>query len=299
MSDPTQIVPGQLIVDDRGRVAQLHGMGVQRVGDRWFAWGEDKAAGDRFTAIACYSSHDFAQWRYEGDSLSAGVGELAPDRIVERPKVLAHPDGYWVMIVHLDTAEYQTARVGYAVADNPVGPYEFRGSERPLGNESRDIGVYQEGDIGYLLSEDRQNGLHIYRLRADYLAAEEIIVTLRQHDRPEWGYESPTLIKHDGRYFFFGSDLTYWEMNDNKYAVATAMQGPWSSWENIAPAGTKTWESQVSVVTPVGDGYVYVGDRWTPDDLESSPPVLLPLRIVGNRVQLEWRDRWSITELLP
>jgi len=295
----TTIVPGRAFLDDRGRIAQLHGIGLQRVGDRWFAWGEDKAAGDRFTAVACYSSPDLATWRYEGDSLVASTGELAPDRIVERPKVLQHPDGHWVMLLHLDTPEYGTARVGYAVADNPVGPYEFRGSERPLGNESRDIGVYQEDGVGYLLSEDRKNGLHVYRLSDDYLSAAEIVVTLRQQDRPELGYESPTLVAHEGRYFLFGSDLTYWNMNDNKYAVAPALSGPWSPWRDIAQAGTRTYESQVSVVAPVGHGYVYVGDRWTPEDLESSPAVFLPLRIVDDRVKLEWRDQWSIEELLP
>ncbi|WP_460796809.1 family 43 glycosylhydrolase [Microbacterium sp. GXF0217] len=291
------IVPGEVVLDDRGRIAQLHGIGVQQIGDRWYAWGEDKAAGDRFTAIACYSTGDFATWRYEGDSLVASTGELAPDRIVERPKVLPRPDGSWIMLVHLDTPGYDTARVGYAIADNPVGPYRFLHSERPLGNESRDIGVYQEGESAYLLSEDRQKGLQIYRLRDDYLAAEELLVTLRQQDRPEFGYESPTLVKHSGRYYLFGSDLTFWFMNDNKYAVADSLSGPWSSWQNIAPAGTNTYESQVSVVVPVGEGYVYVGDRWTPEDLESSPTVMLPLRIEGNRVDLGWRDEWRIDEL--
>lgn len=295
----SDIVPGQAFLDDRGRVAQLHGIGLQRIGDRWYAWGEDKTAGDRFTAVACYSSDDLAQWRYEGDSLVAGTGELAPDRIVERPKVLPHPDGHWVMLVHLDAEGYDTARVGYAVADNPVGPYEFRRSERPLGNESRDIGVFQEGDTGYLLSEDRNHGLRIYRLRPDYLGAEAVVATLRQQDRPEYGYESPTMVTHDGRYFLFGSDLTFWNMNDNKYAVAPAIEGPWSPWRDIAPSGSRTFDSQVSVVVPVGDGYVYVGDRWTPDDLQTSPAVVLPLRIVGDRVDLRWHDRWNIGELLP
>ena len=295
-SAPT-ITPGRTFVDDRGLVAQLHGIGVQQIGDRWFAWGEDKAAGDRFTAIACYSTDDFASWRFEGASLVADAGELGADRIVERPKVLQRPDGTWVMLVHLDTEGYETARVGYAIADNPVGPYTFQHSERPLGNESRDIGVFQENGIGYLLSEDRHNGLHIYRLRDDYLGAEEIVATLRQQDRPELGYESPTLVRHDGRYFLFGSDLTYWSMNDNKYAVAETLEGPWGDWRDIAPAGTNTFESQVSVVVPVGDGYVYIGDRWTPDDLQASPPVFLPLRIEGSRVDLEWRDEWAIDEL--
>jgi hypothetical protein len=297
LMSPNQITPGQVVVDDRGRIAQLHGIGLLRIGDRWYAWGEDKAAGDRFTAVACYSSEDLASWRYEGDSLVAASGELSPDRIVERPKVLRRPDGRWVMLVHLDTAEYTTARVGYALADDPVGPYEFMRSEQPLGNESRDIGVFQEGEVGYLLSEDRKNGLHIYRLRDDYLGVESIVTTLRQQDRPGLGYESPALVKHEGRYFLFGSDLTYWDMNDNKYSIASELAGPWSAWRDIAPSGSRTFESQVSVVVPVAQGFVYVGDRWTADDLESSPLVMLPLRITDDRVALAWRERWSIDEL--
>ena len=51
----TEIILGEVFIDDRGRTAQLHGIGLQRVGDRWFAWGEDKAAGDPFTAFVGYS----------------------------------------------------------------------------------------------------------------------------------------------------------------------------------------------------------------------------------------------------
>lgn len=291
------IHPGTTFVDDRGDIAQLHGIGLLRHDDRWFAWGEDKTNSDRFTTVACYSSTDLATWRYEGNALTASDGDLAPDRIVERPKVLRHPDGHWVMFLHIDSPDYADARVGYAVADSPTGPYTYIRSERPLGNLSRDIGVYQEDGTGFLLSEDRDNGLHIYRLRPDYLGVEEVVVTLRQQDRPEIGYESPALVKHDGTYIVFGSDLTGWQMNDNKYSTAVALAGPWSPWRDLAPAGTRTFESQVSTVVPVGDGYAYVGDRWDPENLFASPAVVLPLRIESGSVVLEWRDRWTIEEL--
>ncbi|NLP84290.1 family 43 glycosylhydrolase [Microbacterium sp. CFH 90308] len=286
-----------MFVDDRGRTAQLHGIGLQRVGGRWLAWGEDKTAGDRFTAVACYSSADLAQWTFEGDALVAGDGDIGPDRIVERPKALQRPDGTWVMLLHIDTADYAFARVGYAVADRPEGPYAYVGSERPLGNISRDIGVFQEDGVGYLLSEDRDHGLHIYRLRDDYLAVESVVATLRQQANPAIGYESPTLVRHEGTYYLFGSDLTGWSMNDNMYTSAPALTGPWADWQPMAPAGTRTYESQVSVVAPVGDGYVYVGDRWTPELLAESPAVWLPLRIEDGRVRLEWRDEWRTDEL--
>lgn len=292
-----RIRPGEVLVDDRGSIAQLHGIGVQRVGGHWYAWGEDKTAGDRFTAVACYRSTDLASWEYLGDALAAGGGDLAPDRIVERPKALQRPDGRWVLIMHIDSADYSDAKVGYAVGDAPEGPFDYRGSERPLGNLSRDIGVYQEDGIGYLLSEDRDHGLRIYRLRPDYCGVESVIATLRQQDRPEIGYESPTLIRHEGTYYLFGSDLTGWDLNDNKYSTARSLEGPWSPWQDFAPAGTRTFDSQVSVVLPVEGAHVYIGDRWNRDDLASSAPVWLPLHVEEGRAELIWRDDWSIEEL--
>lgn len=287
------IRPGEVIVDDRGRVAQLHGVGIQRVGDRWYAWGEDKTAGSTFSAVACYSSEDFVTWHYEGDSLVATpTGDLAADRVVERPKVLQNPDGQWVMLLHIDNADYSDARVGYAIADTPAGPYTYIRSERPWGNLSRDIGVYEENGVGYLLSEDRDNGLHIYRLRRDLLGVESLVATLRQQERPDIGYESPTLVKHDDLYYLFGSDLTGWSTNDNKYATAHRLDGPWSSWRDFAPPGTATFDSQVSVVVPVGPGFVYVGDRWLRDDLANSAAVWLPLEITDGAATLRWHDEW-------
>lgn len=291
------IRPGTVFLDDRGEVAQLHGIGITRVGDRWFAWGEDKSAGDRFRSIACYSSADLASWRFEGDALVASEGDVGPDRIVERPKVLQRPDGVWVMYLHIDDAEYAAARVGFATADRPQGPFTYIGSERPLGNISRDIGVYQEDGVGYLLSEDRDNGLHIYRLAPDYLGVDAVVATLRQQARPEIGYESPTLIRQGAHYLLFGSDLTGWDLNDNMYATATDLAGPWSPWRHIAPPGTRTFDSQVSVVLPVGKGYVYIGDRWNRDDLFRSPAVWLPLEVRDGRATLTWRDAWRIEDL--
>lgn len=291
------IRPGTPFLDEAGRVVQLHGVGVQRVGDRWLAWGEDKSAGGTFSGIACYASPDLATWTSLGTALAPGAGDIGLDRVVERPKVLRRPDGAWVMVLHVDTADYAAARVGFAISDRPDGPYEYVGSERPLGNISRDIGVFQEGRVGYLLSEDRDHGLRIYRLRDDYLGVEEVVVTLRQQDRPELGYESPALARHAGRYFLFGSDLTGWSLNDNKYCTATNLAGPWSPWRDLAPVGSHTFESQVSTVVEVPGGFVYVGDRWLRENLHDSPAVWLPLILDADCATLVWRDAWSLGDL--
>lgn len=308
------IEPGTVLKDESGAIAQLHGIGLQRFGHRFWAWGEDKRSGSTFSAVAAYSSADLTTWRFEREALSADPSDgadLAPDRIVERPKVLQRPDGTYVMLLHLDRVgqtddgnfHYVDARVGFAYASAPQGPFTFMHGERPLGHESRDIGVYQEDGVGYLLSEDRIHGTAIYRLAEDYLSIEERVALIVDESAPYPGYESPTLIKHEGTYYLFASQLTGWDTNDNVYATATSLAGPWSSWTHFAPVGTNTWDSQVSVVLPVvgADGvtrYLYVGDRWTPQDLANSPAVWLPLSIENGVANLPWRESWDpISEL--
>lgn len=299
------IEPGRLFLDDQGRVAQLHGVGIQHLDGLFWAWGEDKAHGSTFAGVACYSSPDLATWTSHGHALSPDpeVADLAPDRIVERPKVLRNPSGTYVMLLHVESADYSDARVGWAVSDRPQGPYRYLRSERPLGNISRDIGVFADDDgTGYLLSEDRENGLHVYRLAADYLSVEEIVSTTlappSDHPAGPHGYESPTVVKHEGLYYLFGSDLSGWAANDNKVTTAASLAGPWAEWVDFAPPGTATFGSQTSVVVQVEGSettsHVYVGDRWDETDLAHSAPVWLPLHLDAGHARLEWRDSWTV-----
>jgi Glycosyl hydrolases family 43 len=310
MSDPVyapsgRIAPGKLFRDQFGAVAQLHGVGIRQFGDRFYAWGEDKSRGDLFSGVACYSSTDLATWTFHGHALTAdtSIPDLGPDRIIERPKVLQAPDGRYVMFLHVESKDYSYARLGWAVSDRPEGPYTYLRSERPLGNISRDIGVFQDEDgTGYVLSEDREHGLHIYRLSEDYLEVVEIVSTTlappSDHPAGRHGYESPTVVRYEGLYYLFGSDLTGWDTNDNQYATASSLAGPWSEWQAFAPAGSATFDSQISVVVPVHGteqtSHVYVGDRWIEKDLFHSAPVWLPLHLGQGRAVLEWRDEWSI-----
>jgi len=276
-------------------------VGIQRYGDVFFAWGEDRSAGAGYTGVACYTSRDLATWTFEGYSLSRdeNVADLAAGRVVERPKVLRNPStGQYVMFLHIDSPDYADARVGWAIADNAVGPYRYLRNERPFGNLSRDIGVFQDDDgSGYLLSEDRDHGLHIYRLAEDYLSVAALVATTTVNAGGH-GYESPALVKADGLYYLFGSDLTGWSTNDNKVATASSLAGPWSAWQDFAPPGSATFDSQISTIVTVAGSrattYVYVGDRWDSGDLFSSAPVWLPIRIGAGRAQLHWCESWTI-----
>lgn len=293
-----------LFRDDRGRVAQLHGIGVQRFGDRWYAYGEVKYDGNLFQGVACYSTADFIDWRDEGLALPVGeTGSVTgPGRIIERPKVLRCPStGKYVMYLHVDGEnDYTYAHIGTAVADGPTGPYEFLNAMQFRGYESRDIGVFQDEDgAGYILSEDRPHGTHIYRLSDDYLSIAEDVVCLRGTNY--WaGYESPIMVKRDGTYYWFGSQLTGWDCNDNMVAAATDIAGPWSDWQPFTPAGSRTYDSQCDVIVPL-DGpdqwhatrFLYIGDRWNPRNLGNSELVTLPIDIGDGKARLSWHDSWD------
>ena len=295
---PAAIHPGTLGTDQHGNPLQLHGLGIIKLGDRYYGFGEDKtgesSANTAFQHIPCYSSTDLASWTYVGEALNRGTGgDLGPNRIVERPKVIYNDTTHeYVMYLHIDSTSYGDARVGVATSPSVCGPYSYRGSTRPLGYLSRDIGLFKDTDgRAYLLSEDRAHGLRIDQLSADYLSVTRAVAVL-----PD--YEAPAMVKAGNRYYLLASHLTGWNTNDNQYATATSLAGPWSGWSDFAPADTNTYNSQTAnIITVQGTQattYVYAGDRWTPSNLGTSPLVWLPLRISGTSVSMTWHDSWSI-----
>jgi hypothetical protein len=85
--------PGAAWDDSSGDALQMHGLGIIKVGKTWYAYGEDKAGetsantpvpGDPLLQL------DRPQhWTFQGDALTVQAsGDLGPNRIVERPKVI-------------------------------------------------------------------------------------------------------------------------------------------------------------------------------------------------------------------
>lgn len=290
--------PGAAWTDQNGNALQMHGLGIIKVGSTWYAFGEDKtgesSSDANFQDVPCYSSADLAHWTFQGEALTRqSSGDLGPGRIVERPKVIYNATtGQYVMYMHIDNSSYSEAKVGVATSSSVCGPYSYRGSFQPLGFQSRDIGLFQDTDgSAYLLSEDRANGLRIDRLSADYLSVTSAVAVL-----PD--YEAPAMVKIGGTYYIFASHLTGWSANDNIYATATSLSGPWSSPTTFAPAGTSTYQSQTANIITVqgsaGTTYIYAGDRWTTANLGTSPLIWLPLTIHGTTVTMGWYNQWSL-----
>ncbi|ROV94524.1 hypothetical protein VMCG_08150 [Cytospora schulzeri] len=102
-----------------GAHIQAHGAGVVELDGTYYLIGEDKTNGSAFQNVNCYSSTDLVSWTYVGALLSqTSSGDLGPDRVVERPKVIYNAStGKYVLYMHVDSSSYGEAKIGVATGD--------------------------------------------------------------------------------------------------------------------------------------------------------------------------------------
>ncbi|KAF9730425.1 galactan 1,3-beta-galactosidase [Paraphaeosphaeria minitans] len=263
-----QIVPGATWTATTGKHIQAHGGTMIRVGNTYYWVGEDKTDGSAFQNVNCYSSTNLVEWKYEGALLSrTPSGDLGPNRVVERLKVIYNKTTKkYVLWMHIDSSEHTEARAGVATGDTVCGKYTYIGASQPLGFQSRDIGLFQDDDNkAYLLTEDRANGLRIDLLSADYLSVKQ--ATYLWND----SIEAPAVIKK------MGSILC-----------------PWSAWKTFADSGSKTYSSQTNYILPVGNNFMYMGDRWFSSNLMRSTYVWLPLAISTTTASMSNAVNWTV-----
>ncbi|MCT9137848.1 family 43 glycosylhydrolase [Streptomyces violarus] len=262
---PQTITNGTQFKDTSGNPVHAHGGGVLKVGSYYYWFGEHRNADNTFRYVDAYRSTDLKNWEFRNHVLTeASDPELATANI-ERPKVMYNAStGKFVMWMHKENGtDYSEARAAVAVSDTVDGDYTWKGSFRPLGQHmSRDITVFVDTDgAGYMISAARENyDLQIYRLTADYTG----IASLVANPWPGGHREAPALFKRNGVYFMLTSGATGWNPNQQQYATATSIAGPWSAMKNIGDS--TTYGSQTAFVLPVqgtsGTSYLYLGDRW-------------------------------------
>jgi len=291
------IYSGVPLFDDRGKEVSAHGGSIVKEGNTYYLFGEAHIDGtNAFSGFNAYSSKDLYNWKFEGEALAVqSAGPLGPARVGERPKVMKSPQtGEYVMYMHVDALDYRDQYVGYATASNIAGPYTFHGpllfDGRPI--RKWDMGTFQDHDgAGYVLL----HGGDIYRLADDFKHIASHVSQAFAH-----GFESPALFRDGDTYYFLGSNLTGWERNDNYYYSAKNLAGPWEKRGPIAPAGTLTWNSQVTFVLAVegsrGTTYMFMGDRWSfPRQATAATYVWQPLTVTGGAISMPYyHAAWTI-----
>ncbi|MFC8343904.1 RICIN domain-containing protein [Streptomyces sp. NPDC057280] len=251
--------------DTSGNVLHAHGGGVLKVGAYYYWFGENRNADNTFKAVSVYRSTDLKNWEFRNNVLTQSSAAELGTAYIERPKVVYNAStGKFVMWMHKENGtDYSEARAAVAVSDTVDGSYTYQGSFRPLGQYmSRDITTYVDTDgTAYMVSAANENyDLHIYKLTADYTGIDSLVAS----PWPGGHREAPALFKRGGVYFMLTSGATGWSANQQQYATATSLAGPWTSMANVGDS--TTYNSQTAYVLPVtgtsGTSYLYMGDRW-------------------------------------
>lgn len=259
------IANGTQFTDSSGSPVHAHGGGVLKVGSYYYWFGENRNADNTFRYVDAYRSTDLKNWEFRNHVLTQSSDSELASANIERPKVMYNAStGKFVMWMHKENGtDYSEARAAVAVSDTVDGNYTWQGSFRPLDQHmSRDITVFVDSDgAGYMISAARENyDLQIYRLTADYTGIASLVA-----DPWHGGHrEAPALFKRGGVYFMLTSGATGWNPNQQQYATATSLAGPWSAMTNVGDS--TAYGSQTAYVLPVqgasGTSYLYLGDRW-------------------------------------
>ncbi|MFM9444286.1 RICIN domain-containing protein [Streptomyces acidiscabies] len=306
LAGPAQAAPqtlpnGVQFTDTSGNVVHAHGGGVIKVGSSYYWFGEDRNADNTFRSVDAYRSTDLKTWEFRGRVLTQSSASELGTAYIERPKVIYNAStGKFVMWMHKENGvDYGEARAAVAVSDTVDGTYSYQGSFRPLGQYmSRDITTFVDTDgTGYMVSAANENyDLQIYKLTADYTAIDSLVAN-------PWAgghREAPALFKRGGVYFMLTSGATGWSPNQQQYATATNLAGPWSAMTNVGDS--TAYGSQTAYVLPVqgtsGTSYLYMGDRWGNSfggKVNDSRYVWLPLSFPSNTsMSMSWSPEITV-----
>jgi len=302
------IRPGESWLDNRGQQIQAHGGGILLFNGTYYWFGEDRTATNdpAKVYVSCYSSKDLARWTFQRQVfVASSMDGVSTGLILQRPKVYYNPHTHkFVMYMHMDgpgpdlpgqvMRRYALARVAVAVSDTVDGDYRFVRSFRPLDEESRDIGQFVDDDgKAYLIFESRPTkGFFIASLSDDYLDVKQKVAFIPK------SLEGGALIHYGNLYYVIGSHLSGWRPNPNVYATAPSLAGPWTTFKDIAPADTNTYNSQstflLKVVGTKSTTVIFMADQWHPDSLWDSRYLWMPLSIQDGTLTLPPPYPWTI-----
>lgn len=169
------------------------------------------------------------------------------------------------------------------------------------GQMARDMTVYvDDNDKAYLIHSSEENlTLHVSELTDDYLDFTEKWTRMV----PAGHNEAPAIFKKDGIYYMITSGCTGWEPNEARSFKSNSIWGPWESIGNpcIGKDADLTFHSQSTYIFPVQgkkEQFIFMADRWKPDNPIDGTYVWLPVIIRDEKPVLKWFDKWNLNVFL-
>lgn len=167
------------------------------------------------------------------------------------------------------------------------------------GQMARDMTVYVEknGRAWHVHSAEENMTLHFSELSDDYLD-----FTGRYYRvLPGESNEAPAIFFSKGKYWMFSSGTTGWKPNPGRLSVADKITGEWKAIGNPC-RGTEdenkiTFSSQSTNILQLPgkkDSFIYMGDRWTPENLADSRHIWLPVEWEDGTPVIKWYNNWDL-----
>lgn len=164
------------------------------------------------------------------------------------------------------------------------------------GQMARDMNLFVDEDqkAYHIYSSEENSTLHIAELTDDYLSHTGRYIRCF----PGRFMEAPAMFKRKGKYYLMMSGCTGWRPNQARSAVAGSIMGEWVELGDPCLNDTTgtTFHSQSTCIFPVQgteDAFIYMGDRWNPEDAIDGRYVWLPVKFEDDRFFIEWKDSWK------
>ena len=197
----------------------------------------------------------------------------------------------------IDTSFYNISFTG---GFNPEEPRDLNllGRDFTTGQMARDMTLFvdDDGTAYHLYASEENRTLHISQLTDDYLKPAGKFIRVFENRY----MEAPSIFKYNGEYYFIGSDCTGWAPNAARLAVAQSIWGPWTESGNpcIGPDSALTFHSQSTFILPVTGkegAFIFMADRWNPENAIDGRYVWLPIKIENDRLVITWINEWDLS----
>ncbi|MDR2680762.1 MAG: glycoside hydrolase family 43 protein [Tannerella sp.] len=192
-----------------------------------------------------------------------------------------------------DFIEWWTPEWRKAVEDGMFVRRDFAG-----GQMSRDMTLYVDdaGKAYHIYASEENLTLHIAELSDDYLSHTGKYIRVA----PTGHNEAPAIFKKDGKYYMITSGCTGWAPNAARLFSADDIWGHWTEYPNPCRGedAELTFHSQSTYILSVQgkkDAFIFMADRWTPENPIDGRYVWLPIRFENGLPVLEWQDKWELT----
>ena len=214
--------------------------------------------------------------------------------------------GFWpknVLDIHKGPVPEESKK-GFGGGGLPAHPdtLNLLGRDFESGQMARDMNLFvdDDGKAYHIYASEDNSTLHISELTDDYTACSG------NYARFFVGrfMEAPAMFKKDGKYYLIMSGCTGWAPNPGRSAVASSIWGPWKELANpfVGADSETSFHSQSTYVLPVPGKpgqFIYMGDRWTPENRDASLPRISYSRPGNNNYQTNtfWQNNGNYLRL--